>query len=121
MKLVKKGEDAMKNTSKINKGFKLIQHIWIISLLFVLSTGLALAESFTFTPIDVPVPGAASTGALGINNNGQIVGVYTFSCCIEFGFLLSGGSFIPIDFPGAFLTRPIGINNTGQIDRKSVV
>jgi len=71
----------------------------------------------TFTPIDVP--GAFSTAAEGINNNGQIVGSYRDSVGTH-GFLYRDGSFTPIDVPGSgtvngAATRANGINAAGEI------
>ena len=67
----------------------------------------------SFTPIDHP--GAVATLAVGINNNGQIVGRYVDTAGAFRGYLLSDGNFIPIDLPGASATRPLGINLDGDI------
>jgi probable HAF family extracellular repeat protein len=71
--------------------------------------------SYTFTLIDVPFPGALGTVAMGINDQGQIVGHY-------FGpgggvFLYDKGVFTPINasFPCAFSIIANGINARGQI------
>jgi uncharacterized membrane protein len=74
---------------------------------------VAQAESFTFTPIDVP--GASDTQPLGINPSGQIVGFYISPVLHLHGFLYDGGVFTTIDVPGAFLTEAYGINPSGQI------
>src|SRR6266550_6113851 len=66
---------------------------------------------FTFVTVDVPVPGAASTTVVGINNRGDIVGSYNFipgagAFGLPAGFLGKGfagrkdGSFTTIDGPG---------------------
>ena len=80
-----------------------------------LATGSpANASAFSFTQLDVP--GATLTAARGINDAGQIVGVFTNSTGTH-GFLDTGGSFTQIDVPGAILegTRANGINGAGQI------
>jgi len=66
-----------------------------------------LFDDGTFTTIDVPGAGYAS----GINDRGQIVGVYH----IYSSFLLDHGTFTTIDVPGASFTEASGINNRGQI------
>src|SRR5436309_14507340 len=73
--------------------------------------------SYTFTPIDVPFPGAFNTRALGINARGQIVGIYLDSSEEQHGFLDDQGVFTTIDvpFPGVKYTEPQGINDRGQI------
>jgi uncharacterized membrane protein len=56
-----------------------------------------------------------STLALGINNRGQIVGVYSDEA-IGHGFLLQKDTFTVIDAPGAVLsTAAFSINDRGQV------
>jgi uncharacterized membrane protein len=76
--------------------------------LCLVSSGLA--EEQRFTTIDVP--GAADTGASGINSRGDIVGTYNRD---QHGFLLSKGHFTTIDVPGASATAGRGINRDGDI------
>jgi probable HAF family extracellular repeat protein len=59
------------------------------------------------------VPGADSTYAGTINNQGEIVGNYTVGN-VSHGFLLRGTEFVTIDFPGADSTVLTGNNNHGQ-------
>jgi hypothetical protein len=67
----------------------------------------------TFTTIDVN--GAASTGAFGINPQGDMVGQYAAGGTTH-GFLLDKeGSFTSIDVPGASSTAAQGINPRGDI------
>ncbi|MGA2889565.1 MAG: hypothetical protein ABSE51_16070 [Terracidiphilus sp.] len=75
---------------------------------FVLKNG-------TYTTIDVPFPGATSTGAVGINNHGVIVGSYSDGSF--HGFVLRRGVFTSFDFPGpnAVDTSANGINDEGTI------
>ena len=66
----------------------------------------------------------------GINERGDIVGVYanTLDDCFAFqahGFLLRDGQFIALDYPGSQYTETFGLNDDGVIvgdftDRKSV-
>jgi hypothetical protein len=56
------------------------------------------------------VPGSTLTAALGINNNGDIVGISNLG-----GFLYSGGNFTSFSVPGATYTSPADINNAGEI------
>jgi probable HAF family extracellular repeat protein len=62
-------------------------------------------------------PAGAGALALGINDAGQIVGLYDDSLSREHGFLLSGGTYTPLDDPlaAAGSTVASGINNKGLI------
>ena len=67
---------------------------------------------------EIRYPGAASSGAFGINKSGLIIGVY----CIDAdcngqtgGFALKGKNFTSIDFPGGMNTGPYGVNASGDI------
>ena len=76
--------------------------------------GPASASSFTFTTIDVP--GSDLTDARGINDAGQIVGMFRDGLGGVHGFLLNEGTFMTIDGPGNVqFTEAFGINNAGQI------
>jgi probable HAF family extracellular repeat protein len=79
---------------------------------FSYAATLALADDFTFIPINFP--GATSTVAHGINNSGQIVGSFTDGSG-NHSFVDTGGSFTSFNFPGAISTTAFGINNSGQI------
>jgi uncharacterized membrane protein len=70
-------------------------------------------NELTFTQIDFP--GAVLTGPLGINDRGQIVGVFVDTAGIGRGFLLSDGIFTEITRPDGSPTMAIGINDRGQI------
>ncbi|TMJ09354.1 MAG: hypothetical protein E6H02_09110 [Bacillati bacterium ANGP1] len=94
----------------------------IAVLIFVLGAapavrpGLAAApppSTPTLTTIDVP--GATFTQALGINNSGQIVGLYIDIAGLH-GFLRQpAGTYTALNFPGAASTEAYGINTAGQV------
>src|SRR5690349_14977120 len=66
-------------------------------------------QNYSFHNIDFP--GGTSTQARGINQQGDIVGIYTdLKTGLIRGFRLSGTTFSTIDFPGATQTYPRGIN-----------
>src|SRR5262249_4670396 len=69
----------------------------------------------TYTTLDDPLTFhggiAPGTSAEGINDVGQVVGVYNDNT----GFLYIGGTYIPLNVPGATKTYAYGINNAGQI------
>jgi probable HAF family extracellular repeat protein len=78
----------------------------------------------SFTTFDVPGATGGITYASGINDQGQIVGVFdTYSLFSDgsirmqdHGFLRdTSGNFTTIDVPGEFNTTANGINNAGQI------
>jgi probable HAF family extracellular repeat protein len=79
---------------------------------FLAVTSRANAAAYTFSQIDVP--GATLTIAKGINDAGQIVGLFDNSTGTH-GFLDTGGNFTQIDVPGAGSTEAYGINSAGQI------
>src|SRR5437016_2600722 len=83
-----------------------------------------LFAQFTFAPINVP--GATSTEARGINNNGEIVGFYTIAACTEqynlqvptcptHGFKLVNGAYIQLMVPPSFRTAIMGVNDYGDL------
>jgi probable HAF family extracellular repeat protein len=78
---------------------------------FLLSGGV-----LTFLP---DLPGSyngASTFALSLNDNGQIVGWAADAClCGARGFLFENGAHTPLQVPGFGSTTAIDINNLGQI------
>ena len=67
----------------------------------------------TFTTINVP--GAASGLATGINNLGQIVGIWNNASGVQQGYLDTNGTITTIDVPGSKWTAVSGINDYGQI------
>ncbi len=81
---------------------------WLISV-----ASIAPAQTPGHTTIDYP--GSTSTSAWGINNRGDVVGVYSLPDKTTHGFLWSGGNLSSIDFPGAAGTDAWGINNHGEI------
>ena len=83
-------------------------YIWAIA-----AASFVFAETPGYTTIDYP--GATSTSAWGINNRGDVVGVYTLADKTVHGFLWRGGQLTAIDFPGAAATDAWGINSQGDI------
>jgi len=68
-----------------------------------------------FTAIDFPAAGVTSTTPNGINDSGDVVGVYRQSSPGN-GFLFSGGVYTTVNVPSpACCTHANGINNAGQI------
>lgn len=68
---------------------------------------------FTFT--QMMFPGARSTQFWGVNDAGDIVGIYRASNGSRHGLLYSNGVFQTLDVPGGVTTFPKGINNQGKI------
>jgi hypothetical protein len=73
-----------------------------------------LLNGSTFSAIDYPAGGVTSTTPVGINDFGDVVGLYRMNSP-GIGFLLSGGVYSSITFPGGCCTHAHGINNSGQI------
>jgi hypothetical protein len=72
------------------------------------------------TFIDLSVPGASSTMALGVNDHDEVVGVYTVgsgSSAVTHGFTWTpGGGFVTVDDPHGIGTTTInGVNNAGDL------
>jgi uncharacterized membrane protein len=80
-----------------------------------------LSTAGTATPINVP--GAVSTGfqalgivfGLGINNAGDVAGVFEDTNGQGHGFVKTGSLFTTLDVPGASQTTAWGINEAGQV------
>jgi probable HAF family extracellular repeat protein len=91
--------------------------IGLVAIGFTAALGIAQpspAVTYTFTTIDFP--GAVESGAIGINNSGQIVGGYMLADGSRHGFVYSGGSFATVDHPSATTgSIAYGINNLGEI------
>lgn len=60
-------------------------------------------------------PNASNTWATGINNNGQISGVYQDRNGINHGFLYANGKFTDVNFPGADNTSALGVGPNGAV------
>lgn len=86
-----------------------------VEQIFVLTNG-------KFASIDTPDGQAVSLDTGGMNERGDIVGVYcdsAFPCLISgigtHGFLISGGNFTTVDVPDARATATLSINARGEI------
>jgi probable HAF family extracellular repeat protein len=77
--------------------------------------GFFRSKKGQYTLLDFPR--ANLTEAVGINDDGQVVGDYRDSAGRFHGFFWDAGLFLTFDvpFPEATLTGPNGINNVGQI------
>ena len=83
-------------------------------LTIILGIALHAQNGYNFTTIDFP--GGTSTQGRGINQQGDVVGIYTDSGTgLIRGFRLSGGSYSKIDFPGTVQTYPRGIDKKGDV------
>ena len=83
--------------------------MFALGLLLLVSASFSSAQ--TFTTIDFP--GASQTFPGGINNLGDVIGSY-FDGSAYHAFLLSGGTYTPIDI-GTTATLAGGINDSGEI------
>jgi len=66
-------------------------------------------------PTLIEFPNAIATVAVGINDRGQIVGVYLDQSDVVHGFMYENGRYAQLDYPGAVETDLNGINNFGQV------
>jgi uncharacterized membrane protein len=86
------------------------------SFLAVVPAAPAVGQTCEFETINYP--GSAQTFAGGINQKGDVVGLYAVNisgALVGHGFLLSEGKYTAIDVPGADSTAASAINNAGQI------
>ena len=88
-----------------------MQRTWWLVLL---GLGMAHAQSYLYFTFDPP--GSTATSVSGINNSGQMVGIYQDSAGWH-SFLRSsdGVTYTTINVPGASQTNATGINNLGQV------
>jgi probable HAF family extracellular repeat protein len=95
-----------------------------ISTLHLAILAVAVATTALFTPFaygqirlltTIDPPNSIDTRAFGINNMGQIVGLYITADNRSHGFLLSHGAYTTIDVPGSIRTNALAINVHGQI------
>jgi probable HAF family extracellular repeat protein len=66
------------------------------------------------TVVDPPTT-VYAPNAHGINNRGQIVGVYVDADLEQHGYLLDHGTYSPIEPPGSSENKAFGINDRGQV------
>lgn len=78
----------------------------------IISFSLAASAQCKFTTITIP--GSTADTAIGVNDQGAIVGGVNDSSGSH-GFLLFQGKVTKFRFPGSFGTEALGINNHGQI------
>src|SRR5262245_32480899 len=60
-------------------------------------------------------PGGIDTAAFGINERGDVVGVYDDEDGNRHGVLRRNGHLTALDVPGATFSAPRGINNLGDV------
>ena len=89
-----------------------VARIFSIALFGIMSALPLHTQDFKFIQIDHP--NAEATSALGINDQGTIVGAFVESNTSH-GFLLRGGKFKTIDPPGAIFTAARSINARNEI------
>ena len=86
---------------------------------FLNNTNQGFSTSFLrhngkFTKFSFPGADPGTTGAMGINNSGVIVGTYEIKS-MHHGFMVKNGHFSSIDFPGAAETQVFKISSDGDI------
>lgn len=85
---------------------------WCTSTKTGLYTGFEWARG-KFTAVNFPK--SNGTQAMGINDKGDIVGLYLDSASVQHGFVKKGTKYTRIDVSGDTTTEAWGINNSGQI------
>ena len=95
---------------------------FVLAILLLTLSSASFAQ-FSYAPINVP--GALSTEARGINNNGEIVGFYKTVACNDYditvpncptkGFKYVNGSYIKLMVPNSVSTAILGVNDLGDL------
>jgi probable HAF family extracellular repeat protein len=89
------------------------RHAMLLAAIFTLTGAVpARLAADTYTSFDFP--GATNTQAFGINEAGDIVGLYYTADGVRHGFLLSQGDFMSIDLSDVY-TNAVSINDAGDI------
>lgn len=73
---------------------------------------LLSGDVFTALP---DVPGAVRTEHIGLNNYGQIAGLYVDTDNLIHGYLRTGRALTVVDVPGASETAAVKVNDQGQV------
>lgn len=80
---------------------------------------LSVDDDYTVTGYvtrDVAVGGEPATGLSGLNNRGQVIGIFYYSPDFYQSFLWQGGAATAIDVPdGGVSSRPLDINDAGAV------
>jgi hypothetical protein len=82
------------------------------------STKTGLFQGFVYSAgkfTAVNFPKSNGTQAIGINDNGDVVGLYLDSTNTQHGFVKKGNKYTKIDVKGDTTTEVWGINNSGQM------
>jgi hypothetical protein len=69
----------------------------------------------TYTTVDYPLLGSLGTVAQGINDTGDIAGIYFDANDKDHGFVKTSAGFTTVDYPGSIFSGLVGINNAGQV------
>src|SRR5690242_1870666 len=71
----------------------------------------------TYSVSNLDFPNSTRTSALGINDDGGVVGAYSLATFTSASFLYEEGSYIPLNAPGDpnGYTQANAINNRGEI------
>ena len=91
---------------------------WDILTIAISIAGLVLtsnveAQIYIFTSLDVA--GSTDTRAQGINDSGEIVGLYEDIYNIIHGFIYNGGVYTAYPDVGVLITAVKGNNNAGKV------
>ena len=87
------------------------------ALAMALISATAEAE-YTLVPFSHSNPDTVRTGAIDINNAGDIVGSYSYvsgSTTVRSGYVYADGQFTDFNYPGAVIQCLADINASGQI------
>lgn len=88
-------------------------HFLVAAVVIVLAACTGRREpGFTFT--ELTFPGAVTTVAAGIGDNGHIVGWYTKGN-VTSGFLYANGNYSSVQYPNAIVTQVMSVNSAGDV------
>jgi len=90
--------------------------VWLPDVNGAIEHGFVCPKSASCFSYDAPIQGTVPfTDGKEINARGQVVGINVGNDGIWHSYLMSGGTFTPIDFTGSTGTGAFGINSAGQV------
>jgi probable HAF family extracellular repeat protein len=84
-------------------------------LLFATSASPRALGQYHYTLQRVNPPGATFSSALGLNNNGVVVGTFELAGGTLEGFAYDGIAYRTLVFPGSVYTEATGVNDSGTV------
>lgn len=105
----------MKTTLSRSNTILLRKPFTIIGVMLVLINTTQANTTFTYTSFNIPTTTNGVTDARGINNNGQVIGSYSYLGEHGFVYDLASNTYSTINPPLGLVNEYNGINDNGQV------